>query len=312
MKRVFILSVFLIFSVISFSQGLGARSYLLAPKDVWGVNAKWLTMNQNFVPAGNIFIPGADISVNVFPTTLFHTFSLGGHFAQAYVMINPGSATAMALGVPTTLPTDKLEASGFSDGFVGFKIGLKNAPALSVKEFAESEMKFSVFGNLLVWYSGSYDENKIFNLGTNRLTFDIGLPMAVPLNKNKARATWLEIAPSVQIYTNNKSPARGGGSDQVKQAPLLILENHLTHNFNPKLWAMANLRFQQGGRTTVDGVKDDNNQSILGGGLGLGYQMLPFLGLTADYGGILAGDNNARSSMFRFSVLFVYANLNKK
>ena len=235
MKKIFSLSIFLIFSVISFGQGLGARSYLLAPKDVWGVNGKWLNMNQNIMPAGNIFIPGADISVNVFPTTLFHTFSLGGQFAQAYVMINPGSATATALGVPGVLPTDKLEASGFSDGFVGLKIGLKNAPALSVKEFAESEMKFSVFGNLLVWYSGSYDEKKIFNLGTNRLAFDIGLPMAIPLNKNRARATWLEVAPSVQIYTNNNAPARGGGSDQVKQAPLLILENHLTHNFTPKL-----------------------------------------------------------------------------
>jgi hypothetical protein len=50
--------------------------------------------------------------------------------------------------------------------------------------------------------------------------------------------------------------------------------------------------------------------SILGGGFGGGYQLLPFLGLEADYGAILAGSNGAKSNMLRMSLVFTY--LNKK
>ncbi|MGL6268773.1 MAG: hypothetical protein ACRC2O_12655, partial [Chitinophagaceae bacterium] len=74
-----------------FAQGDGPRSYLLAPKGVTGINAKWLNLSQNLIPAGTALIPGAEIKVDVFPVTLFHTFSLGGRFAQVIGMVNPGS-----------------------------------------------------------------------------------------------------------------------------------------------------------------------------------------------------------------------------
>jgi hypothetical protein len=57
-------------------------------------------------------------------------------------------------------------------------------------------------------------------------------------------------------------------------------------------------------------VEDGNTMSILGGGFGAAYQVLPFLGAYADYGGIIKGYNEARSNMFRLSMTFIY--LNKK
>ena len=41
-------------------------------------------------------------------------------------------------------------------------------------------------------------------------------------------------------------------------------------NFTPKLWASLDLRYQYGGETTTDGVKDDNRIKQLGGGVALG------------------------------------------
>jgi hypothetical protein len=294
------------------AQGDGPRAFLLAPKSVWGINAKWLNLEQNIAP-GNILVPGADIKVDVFPTTVFHTFSIKGHFAQAYVMVNPGSGTASAKGVPEILPlpTTTLNASGFSDGLVAFKMGLKGAPALNAVEFAKSPMRFSLFADVRVWYSGSYESKKLFNLGTNRLTYHLSAPMASPLNKNRARATWLEVVPTVQFFGANTDPARSSTAQETTQAPLFIIENHLSRNLTPKLWVVANLRFQQGGRTSADGVEDDNNQSILGGGFGGGYQALPFLGLSADYGSIISGDNGATSNMIRVALTFVYISKKK-
>ncbi|MBK6285604.1 MAG: hypothetical protein IPF54_25690 [Draconibacterium sp.] len=212
---------------------------------------------------------------------------------------------------PPGTPTPEIEATGFADGFLGFKLGLVGAPALSIAEFAKHTPAFSMNGYFRWWYSGSYDSKSPLNLGTNRSTFEIGLPMAVPLGKNPKRATWLETYPSVRLYTSNNDPTFVTRANKSQQMPLFLLENHLTHNFTPKFWAGVDLRYQYGGVLKLDDTKQDNKVNVLGGGIEAGYQILSFLSCNAGYGGILWGDNEARSSMFRFSVVFVYANMNK-
>ena len=294
------------------AQGIGPRSYLLSPTGVTGLNAKWLGMQGNLIPSGTILIPGADIEADIFPLTLFHTFSLGGRFAQIYGMAAPGSSTIRArVGPPVgPIPTNSITARGFADGFVSFKLGLFGAPALNLVEFAGAPMQFSLFGEFRVWYSGSYSSAEVFNLGSNRTTLEFGTPMAIPLNKNRAKATWLEVAPVLQFYTPNQEPARTSGANKVTQHPMFILENHLSHNFTKKFWGVANLRFQFGGETSADGLDDANAIQAMGGGLGFGYQILAPLGISVDYGGVLAS-NQLKGQMLRFSLVFAYANLAK-
>jgi Putative MetA-pathway of phenol degradation len=309
-----VLIIALLCSVSAFAQGDGPRSFILLPKGVWAVNARWMNMNQNINPTGTILVPKSEIKIDVFPITLYHTFSLANRFAQLSVMVNPGSVSGSALNVPPVipLPTTTISASGLSDGFIAFKMGLAGAPALDVVSYMKSPMQFSLFADLRYWYSGTYDEKKALNLGTNRPTYQIGLPMAIPLNHNMKRATWLEISPSIMMFGDNNEPALGTRADKIEQAPLFSLENHLSHNFTPKFWAFANLLYRLGGRTTTDGVENDNKQNILGGGLGVGYQFLPFLGAYADYGTILSGGpNNANSDMIRIALNFTYVNTKK-
>jgi hypothetical protein len=168
-------------SASAFTQGDGPRSFILLPKDVWAVNARWLGMNQNLNPTGTILVPRAEIDINVFPITLYRTFSLGGRFAQVSVMVNPGSVSASAKEVPPVipLPVTSIKANGFSDGFVAFKVGLAGAPALDVFSYLKKPMEFSLFADVRYWYSGTYDASKALNLGTNRPTYQIGLPMAI-------------------------------------------------------------------------------------------------------------------------------------
>ncbi len=311
--RILLIFLFISVSQIAFGQGDGPRAYLLAPKGVTGINVKWLSMNGNVIPAGTALIPGADIMANIFPTTIFHTFGIKGRFAQVFAMIPPGSSTAKAtIGPPIgPVPVNEISASGRSDGFLAMKVGLFGAPALDVISFAKSEMQFSVFGEFRYWFSGSYDADKLFNLGTNRSILQFGLPMAIPLNQDRAKATWLELAPAIQFFTANTDPARSSSAELVEQEAMLIVESHLSHNFNPKLWAVANLRFQTGGQSSADGVKDNNSVTALGGGLGLGYQLLAPLGLEMDYGGVFISKNQLKGNMLRMSLVFTYANLNK-
>lgn len=293
------------------AQGDGPHTFLLSPTGLWGLNPKWMDMSQNFLPSGNILIKNADLKVDVFPTTAFHTFGIKGRFAQVLVMVNPGSASGTVEANKPDLPAPQLNASGFSDGFVGFKLGLIGTPALNVMEYSKHIPAFSMMGYFRIWYSGTYDSKKPLNLGTNRLTYELGFPMGIPLGKDTKRATWLEVYPCMQLYSTNNDPTLVTMADKSHQLPLFLVENHLTHNFTTKFWAGADLRYQYGGALELDDVEQDNKINILGGGVSAGYQVLPFLSTVASYGGIIVGDNDARSNMFRLSIVFVYANTKK-
>ena len=307
-----LLFCFICFLVVPcYGQGDGPRAHLFAPTGVWAINPKYLHLEQNLLPAGNILIEDLDVRVDVFPTTLVHSFSIKGQLARFYAMVNPGSLSAQPDFTDANF-SKEINASGFSDGFLAFEIGLIGAKAVDAIQFSKQNPHFSLMGYFRYWYSGTYDSDKIINLGTNRATFEFAAPMAIPFHKEASQnATWLEIFPSIQLYTDNNDPARGSFTDKVEQDPMFILESHLTHNFTKKLWVGADLRFQHGGTTYADGQSDENLISALGGGINVGYQFLPPLSGYIGYGTVLTGQNNISSDMLRFSLVFSYINLKK-
>ncbi len=313
-KKYIIFSLLVSFYFVSincFAQGDGPRAHLFSPTGVWVVNPKYLHLDQNLLPAGNILIKNADITVDIFPTTFVHTFSIGGKFAKVYAMVNPGSVKASAFVAPLT-SGQELSASGFSDGFVALEYGFIGSPALNALEFSQHKPEFSLNGYFRYWYSGTYNSDKLLNLGTNRSAFELGTTMAIPFHKDLTQnATWLEIIPTIQFYTDNNDPTRSSSANKIEQKPLFLLENHLTHNLNKKLWIGADLRYQLGGETKADGVSDDNNINVLGGGISMGYQINAPLSAYVGYGTVLLGDNDIKSNMLRFSLVFAYINLKK-
>jgi hypothetical protein len=57
-------------------------------------------------------------------------------------------------------------------------------------------------------------------------------------------------------------------------------------------------------------VEDDNNMSVIGAGFDAGYQILPPLGIVADYDAVLIS-KQAKGTMFRISIVVAYADLKK-
>lgn len=303
--------ILLIVPNLVLAQGDGPRSYLLGPVNLFGVTPKYLDLNQNLVPAGTIYLEDSDINVNVFPTTLFYNFKLNGNFAQVQFMINPGSANGF-LVADNGVTLSGLDNSGFSDGFVAIKYGLVGTPALSIQEFATKSPGFSLVGYLRLWYSGSYDENDLLNLGTNRWTIEFGPQISFPLSKKTKRPIWVESYPYVQFFTVNSDPTALVSGDEVTQKPVFGAQNHITYNFTKKFWAGIDINFRIGGESKVDGVAQDNPINALGGGLSAGYQILPFLQVNTSYGEILAGDSGLNARMFRLGMVLVYAKTKKQ
>ena len=316
MKKIVLILITILSVQYANAQGDGARMMLWGPTGVTGAIPKWMSLNQNITPA-NILVNGADVHINAFPITIIHNFGIAGRFAQVLANAVPGNVTGTLLVSPTSdnqIPTNvSVNASGFADGFIGFKLGLINQPALNVKEYGAYKHKtFSMTSYTRIWYPGSYDKNEALNLGSNRFTFELGLPMNIYLSKkNPKRATWLVVYPAIHLYTANTDPTALTMANKTEQLPLFSLENHLSHNFTDKLWASVDLRYQYGGELKADGVKQDNQINALSGGATVGYQIIPPLAMHLSYGNVFNNPSNIEADMFKITIQFSYVNMKK-
>ena len=141
-------------------------------------------------------------------------------------------------------------------------INLFGAPALSVKEFANYKQDLIIGVSFQVSAPlGQYDDTKLLNLGNNRWSFrpELGI--------SKAWGPWtLEIAPSVTFFTDNPDFFNG---KNFAQAPLYLVRGSLLRNFESGAWISLDGLYFTGLRTTVNGVKGDNEQENVRTGLTL-------------------------------------------
>jgi hypothetical protein len=291
------LAVLLLSPAPALGQGDGPHNLPLAPKGMNILVPGFLFLSGNFNPSQTVLIPGANVDVFAVPVTYIHTFGLGGRFARLFVTTPFASLDASGeVNLPTgTTAVVERSRTGIMDPTVTMHVGLAGAPALTLPEFAKRPKAFQLVG--IVGTSiplGTYDSQRLINLGTNRWAFRLGAGMVLPFGEKK-RTAW-ESANSVMLFTTNTDLRL---ADERSQDPLFISENHFTHNFTPKLWSSADLRWQVGGETTTDGTPDDNLTNILGGGVSVGYSFTSHFGGYVSYGQVLATKGDAEESLFR-------------
>ena len=167
------------------------------------------------------------------------------------------SANALVGGQPR-----EREMSGLGDPRFRFSINLFGAPALSAKEFANYKQDLIVGVSLQVSAPlGQYDNSKLLNLGNNRWSFrpELGI--------SKAWGPWTaEFAPSVFYFTDNTDFFNGR---TFAQAPIYFVRGHIVYNFESGAWVSLDGSYITGGRTTVNGVRGDNEQTNTRAGLTL-------------------------------------------
>jgi hypothetical protein len=94
--------------------------------------------------------------------------------------------------------------------------------------------------------------------------------------------------------------------DYRQQDPLYVMENHLTHNFTPKVWGSIDARYQYGGAVATDGVSDHSWTNALGGGGTFGYQFTPHFGVWTSLDKVLLKSGDAEETMFRFQIAYSF------
>jgi hypothetical protein len=173
------------------------------------------------------------------------------------------------------VPVAGLEASGYVDSVFRtrddngladpafyFTINMFGAPALSFEDFKDFQQETIVGMSFkLTAPLGVYDNDKLLNIGTNRWSFEpeIGISKALgPLI--------LEAAAAALLFSDNDD--FDGGKTRQQDA-IYSLQGHVIYTFRSGIWAGIGVTYYSGGRTTIDGVSNDDLQQNWRGGFTL-------------------------------------------
>jgi hypothetical protein len=145
------------------------------------------------------------------------------------------------------------KVSGFIDPRFRLSVNFLGAPALSVQEFSSYQQDLIIGASVQVSAPlGQYDEDRLINLGNNRwfVKPDIGI--------SKAWGDFtLELSGGAFLFTDNDDFF---GGKELEQDPLYTTQLHATYNLGRGVWAAVSGTYDHGGRTTVDGVHNDDKQ----------------------------------------------------
>jgi hypothetical protein len=188
-----------------------------------------------------------------------------------------GDWTGLLNGAPAST-----SRSGWSDTFVRLAVNLYGAPPLRGKEFMayRSGVKAETIvgmGLVVRLPTGEYMEDKLINLGQNRVAF------RPQLGINHTRGKWTaEVTGEVAFYTDNDEFFNG---NKLEQKPVYIIHGHLIHTFRPGLWVSGSVGYDYGGESKINGVNKDDNKQDIGWGLSFAYPINRHAGFKATYVG---------------------------
>ena len=232
------------------AQSLEPRAFSSAP-----VGLNFLLVGYQNSKGALLFdpaIPITDANANIDMGLLgyLHTLDVAGKTAKAGVLLPYASLTAdgFVAGNFRTRETD-----GPADPAFYFSINFYGSPALSLKEFKDYQQDTIVgFTFKLTAPLGAYDSDKLINIGTNRWSFEPGLGISQALGK------WtLEASAAAAFYTDNNDFDNG---KTRRQDAIYSTQLHVTYSFPQNIWAAVSATYFTGGRTTVDGVTNNDLQ----------------------------------------------------
>jgi hypothetical protein len=239
------------------AQALEPRSYANVPVGLNFALAAYGYTEGSVAVDPSLPISNGHLHTNETALGYVHALDAWGDAAKVDVVVPYIwlAGSALEAGQPKTR-----DVSGIGDSVFRASLDFYGAPALSAKEFADYQQDLIVGASLQVTAPWSqYDDTRLVNLGTNRWSFKPELGMS------KVLGPWtLELAPAVTFYTVNHDFFNG---HTLAQDPLYSVQGHVIRNFPKGIWIALDGTYYAGGRTTINGVRQDTWQSDTRAGL---------------------------------------------
>ncbi len=246
------ISTFSLISMVSNinAQTLEPRAYSSAP-----VGMNFLLVGYQNSTGALLFDPAVPITdaranVDIGLLGYVHSLDIAGKLSKVGILLPYASLSADGY-VDDIFRTR--DTTGVADPSFYFSINFYGAPALSLKEFKHYQQDTIIgFTFKLTAPLGAYDTDKLINIGTNRWSFEPGFGVS------QAIGNWtLETSATAIYYTDNNE---FDINKTRAQAPIYTTQLHVTYSFPHKIWAAVSATYFTGGRTTVEGVTNNDLQ----------------------------------------------------
>lgn len=233
---------------VSWSQQLEPRNYANVPVGMNFLIAGYVQASGGYSPDPALPLTNANLKLRTPVLAYVRSLDVAGKSAKIDVVAAGGCVSGDALfnGAPVSR-----DVCGLLDPAVRFSMNFHGAPALSLEEFRHYRQDFVVGGSLQVQAPlGQYDPSRLVNLSTNRWTFrpEIGV------SKTLLPVT-VEASLGASLFTTNDNFY---GGKRREQDPIYNTQLHLIYEFSGGIWAALNATYYTGGRTTVDGVRNND------------------------------------------------------
>lgn len=248
---------------LSLLAAAGAQAQQLEPRTYSNV-----PVGMNFFIAGYTYSSGGLATDPALPLENAHldihaplvayarAFDAWGKSAKFDAVLAGGclSGEAESDGVPVSR-----DICGGLDPVIRVTVNLYGAPAMGLAEFRGYRQDLIVGVSLQVGVPlGQYDPDRLVNLGTNRWAFRPEVGISKRLGFMTAEA-----AVGASLYTTNDDYF---GGRRREQDPIVSAQLHLIFEFAGGRWLALNGTYYAGGRSTVNGVEqnDELGNSRLG------------------------------------------------
>jgi hypothetical protein len=235
------------------AQDLDPRAYANVPVDATILVSGFSVSHGGVLTDPTLPVTDIHATIETPSLGLVRSFGLFGRTAQAFGAVPYSWAQVSGNVLDGAGETTR---AGLSDMRVRLSVLVRGAPASSVLEILKAPRRTILGTSLTVTApTGQYSPSKLINLGTNRWTFKPEFAVSQPIGRR-----WLlDTYAGLWLFTSNESVYPG--TLVRTQAPLATFQAHLSYNFNLQWWAAFDATYYAGGRTTIQGVQNDDLQS---------------------------------------------------
>ena len=289
--------------------GDGPRAYLPPPVNSNVFSFYGMDVTGNSVIFTDVVNPNLEVEAQLGVMQYTRTTNIMDRYTSITIIQPFGEVTSsldFRLGPNNGIKFDsESKSSGLSDTQLLLSVGLHNLPPLTVEEYRSFKPELA-FGGLarLTLPSGEYEPESQVNLGANRYSLQLGLPITYAIGEAfvDPHLTTFDLLPSITLFGDNDDLQNG---DSSGQDILYKVEGHITLNFNAGLWASIDAIYTYGGETDINGVNQGNEQRSLGVGVTAGINFSKKLGLKAAYGKIIErNESGMDGNLIRLTLTF--------
>jgi hypothetical protein len=233
------------------AQQLEPRAYSNVPVGLNFLVAGYTYSTGGLATDPATVLQNAELEIHAPLLAYARSFDAWGKSAKFDAVLAAGclSGTAEANGVPVSR-----DICGGLDPAFRVTVNFYGAPALSLAEFRGYRQDLIAGASLQVIAPlGQYDPERLVNLGTNRWTFKPELGMS-----KKLGALTVEGALGVAFFTDNDEYYLGRSREQE---PIVSTQVHLIYELSGGTWMAVNATYYTGGRSTLDGVQQNDELS---------------------------------------------------